>query len=495
MCEVYPGPRCSHEMEKKVSTRSAALDKAVKRYGANSPEASLASVRLHTAEQEYQSTPKGIAELTAQAQSEPTEENVTKFRKAELTRQLQTSALNEINNKRFEAVVTLGAENETFLDAEEKRSILEAARENQERQALHNPLDTVEPVSNEEYMGYIEQLEDTLSKKYDNKMPFELKEQIENLKLMTPPDSVSFNAYKSYPKVLDKSKQSLNREITKIASIQGVNKNVAQAYYEGYRQQYANEFAGLPKTERPDPPNDWVRGETATSGYTQDPTSAFSPRDAASLYAVYRLRSDDNATPDFLKTSQNIASLELETVPAIKNKLDPKADTITGVSVVSFNNKGKEVSRYYQKVDDTAEPITGDTKKLSNVLPQVTSLLEGKTLLTQNNFYQHNWLQNHLQGYNSDKRATMIDTQDMSRKHLDLPSHNVKTILSSLQVTAQDNTPGGSAATTGLAYFEMRKYVRKTWNSKPARRDAPTLKTTPLSSRWDAIKFNPMYKK
>jgi DNA polymerase III epsilon subunit-like protein len=505
MCEAWPGPRCSHDMGKKVAIRLSNFEKIKETSDPTSSEYKLALARLKYAEDEYASTPKGIAALKQLVINNPTDKNIEDFNRASLVRQLQSTALHEITNGRFNAVAKLGSVNETFLDEEEVNSVLEASREYYESFALRKPNEPQEPVSQEVYDKYLSNLETKLKEKFPLGVPPETQSELNRLKGLTPPDDATMRAYEYFPRALDRSKATLDREIRSASALQSVNKEVAQAYYEAYREQYKKEFAGLSDSERPDPPEPWVRGELSQSGYTKNPDTAFAPRDPASLYAAYRLRSDDEATPDFLKNSRTIASTDLETAgPIGRSGFDPENGHIIEIGIVSYNSKGKELSRYEQLIkpdqafldehgtgaEDVHHISQEDLKNSpswNRVRATVAKNLEGKVLLAQNSPFEYRWLKHHLPNFNNDRLLPVIDTLDISKHHLDLPNHQLETICGAVGVPyTSGHRATHDAEVTGQAYFELRKYIKKTWNSKPARKNAAKLKTIPFGSRWDS---------
>lgn len=504
MCEAWPGPRCSHDMGKKVLIRLANLEAVKAKTGDGTSEYKIAAARLDYAQEEYDSTPKGISDLKEKVLVKPSDENIERLNKGLLTRQLQTNALKENNNGRFEAVAALSSDREIFLDNDESASVLEASREYYEKFALKNPNVPQEPVSQEVYDKFVNHLEATAQADYPDGIPANLQANLETLKGLTPPDKATFRTYEYYPRALEKAKLTLNREIRKAGFLQGVNNEVAQSYYEAYREQYKKDYASRTESERPDPPESWVRGELSQSGYTQDPSSAFAPRDKASLYAIYRLRSDEEATPDFLKNSRGIASIDLETSgPAGHDGFEPKNGRIIEVGIVSYSAKGKELSRLSQLVrpeqaflDQHGTGWEGhgikvadleDSPSWDRVQRSVSKALEGKVLLAQNSTFEYRWLSHHLDGFNADKKISVVDPMDMSRKHLDLPNHQLKTICGAVGVPySEGHRATHDAEAAGQAYFELKKYIKKTWNSKPARKKAAKLKILPLGSRWDA---------
>ena len=61
----------------------------------------------------------------------------------------------------------------------------------------------------------------------------------------------------------------------------------------------------------------------------------------------------------------------------------------------------------------------------------------------------------------------------MSRRHFDLPNHKLETICGQVGVPYTDgHRATHDAEVTGQAFFKVRKVLQRSWDSKPARRNA-----------------------
>jgi DNA polymerase III epsilon subunit-like protein len=502
MCEAWPGPRCSHDMDKKVKAREAALAKVEAAYGKDSPKYALALARLEYAQQEWNATPDGITKLKDRVKKFDNEFTRADLFKAEQARQLQTNAAKEIKTGRLNAFAVLFEDQTGFYEHAEVASVIEASREYQERFAVRDRKVITEQ-SAEAYSSFLNSIEERLEKR--GKLDASKKQVLAQLREMPAPDSINAAAYAYIPTGMARSKDQLKDEIGRLADIQGVSDNVAATYYEAYRQQYLDEFAGKEETERPDPPESWVRGEGDFAGYTKDFNTNFAPRDDASLYAIYRLRSDQNAIPQHFKTERTIASIDLETAgPTGKPGMEPKNGHIIEVGIIVITPSGKEISRYSQLVRPDQKFLdlhgTGaeDVHHISvqdlngkpdwnQIAPRVAKILEGKVVLGHNVPYEKKWLTNKLEGFDSDRKVAFLDTRDYGQKHQDLPNFRLKTVSHANNVEYGDGAHRAEydAERTVQVYLQQQRYIKKTWNSKLARRNAPALNDVAPGSRWD----------
>lgn len=507
MCEAWPGPRCSYDMSKKLETRKTKLTTMATNYGVDSPEATLALARYQYTQSEYDATPEGLKSLIEEISASPESVDLLdRLHKAQTTRALQTNALNEIKTSRVKEISTLINGITDFYDTEEITSIIESSREETERFALRRKKGIDFTQNETKYTQFIDSLETALKNKYGNPLPEEYAESIQELRNKRAPDAINMTAYEKLPKALERSKTQLVSEIKNAAALQGVEAKVAAEYYEAYRKQYIEQLASLPAGERPDPPESWVRGEFGQSGYSKDPNSSYAPHDPASMYAIYRLRADENAIPDYMKNARSIASIDLETAgPSGSEGFQPEYGKIIEIGIISYTPQGKRVGEYSQliKPEDSFLNKYGTGAKhihqieetdlkgkptWASVQPSISSQLKGKILLAQNASFEKKWLDYHLEGFDS-KSIPVVDTMEISRKHFDLPNHQLKTICENNGVEYTDgHRAKHDAEVAGAAYFKLRRKIKQTWVSKAARSNAPALETTPTGSRWNSKK-------
>lgn len=502
MCKAWPGPRCSYDADKKVTARKEALAKAEAQYGKDSSQYALAKVRLEYAEQEWYATPKGLEYLEMRADQFQNDFTKADLFKARQARQLQINAADEINTGRLNAFAVLFEDQTGFYSKDEVASVIEASREYQEFFAIRDGVE-IKQQSPEAYEEFLGSIEARLEKR--GKLDEPKKQMLAQLRAMPAPDAINAAAYAYITTGMERSKRMLKDEIGRVAAIQGVNENIAAAYYEAYREQYVKEFASKSDKERPDPPEDWVRGEGPWAGYTKDFNSSFAPRDKASLYAMYRLRSDQNAIPQHFKAERMIASIDLETAgPTGKAGFDPKNGHIIEVGIIVITPSGKEVSRYSQLIRPDQKFLdlhgTGEEKvhhisvtdlngkpEWNQVQGRIAKILEGKVLLAHNKSYEEKWLNSKLEGFNSDRKVSFLDTRDHAQKHQDLPNYQLKTVSHANNVEYGEGAHRAEydAERTVQAYLQQQRYIKKTWNSKLARRNAPALADVAPGSRWD----------
>lgn len=512
MCEEFPGPRCSYDTETKLRSREVKLADALEKYGKDSFEAELALARLEKAQEYYDATPEGLRTLKDQMDANPEDSQLAqRYYKADLTRTLQINALKEIRTGRVAALASITQALRPFYDEDETASIIESARENTESWTLRGKnLDAVKIFRNDKnYQEYLNGLETVLNTQYPDGIPEELQKNLEDLRSMPTPDNINLRAYNALPKAFDTSKTQLISEIKNAAALASVEPKVAAAYYEAYRDQYKTDFANLPPAERPDPPTAWVRGEFSQSGYARDFNSNYAPHDPASVYAIYRLRADDKAVPDYLKHSRSIASIDLETAgPEGTAGFEPENGRIIEVGIQVYTPAGKKVSQLDQMVKPEEDFLnkygTGaenvhqinrrdlDSKpSWSQVQNEVADRLQGKVLLAQNHKFEKKWLAHHLDDF--DTNIPIIDTLDVSRKHYDLPNHKLETICNANKVEYTNGHRAlHDAEVAATAFFQQRKTIQKAWDSKAARRKAEPVTKLVSSDRWEKKKRTPM---
>lgn len=516
MCEMFPGPRCSYDLGKKIEALHVKLLKAQKEYGAESPQYWLATERYAKALDDYDATPKGIQEIKHNSTHHPDNTELAhRLKVVETIRLLQTNAIKEVKNGRVDALATLTSSIKDFYDTAEAKSIIGSSRaaiENYRIKSLKKDADAevnVEVVEKETYGTYIESLKKALEHKHGLPLPEKVQESLTKLEELPAPDSLNMEAYRKLPQAFDKSKTQLIQEIKNAAALQGVSPKITAEFYEAYRKQYSTQLQSLPLAERPDPPEAWVRGEFDNSGYAKDPASNFAPHDPASMYAIYRLRADDNAIPDYMKSSRTIASIDLETAgPPGREGFLPENGKIIEVGVKMYSPNGKTVGEISQLVKPEtsflkthgtgAQHIHGikvedleGKPSWKQIQPQLTAALKGKVLLAQNANFESSWLNHHLEEFNSND-IPIIDTLEMSRKYLDLPNNKLQTICEANGVAYTNGHRAlHDAEATGEVYFKIRKRISKTWDTKTARRNAPPLTILPSGSRWTKPTIKP----
>ena len=503
MCNLWPGTRCYTDTNDVYEDKIKKADKIKGKFGEDSYEYKIASAHVEVALKKRDATKEGIAQLVKRIENENDVRDLrARLAVAERTYKMQTSALLEVKNGRAELIGVLAPNPDGYFTENELKTIVGSEREYKERSAQRYNSQVSNKTTDKAYATFCDDIEYRLKKQHNGIIPEDKLEALAQLRTMSPPDSVNFGAYKDIERAVQKSKEALQSEISKVAALQGVDKLTAESFYDGYRRQYIKEFAELPKTDQPNPPKSWVRGEFGHAGYKNDFTSNFAPNDPASLYAIYRLRSDSNAIPEKYKTHLDVASIDLETAgPEGPDGLRPEKGRIIEVGVVSYDAKtNKETGRYSQLIrpeslflkrhgtgamhvhqitpEDLAEKPAWETVK-----DDTRKALEGKVLLAQNARFEKSWL-----AYHGDPifigSLPIVDTLDMARKHLDIPDHKLSSICANVGVAYTDgHRATHDARVTGEAYFSLIKHIERIWKKKPSRANAPALKSLPKLSR------------
>lgn len=444
MCTEKPGPRCSNHASKKKERKWETLVENRKKYPADSLEVKEAERGYYEACEEYKSTPDGLEELK--------NSNDDTYSKYARIRDYQVEALNEIRNGRQEKISTLVTSMQTFYDEDEVASVLAAARRQEENSSENDESLNKEEATNQ-YFSMLNNYEEEL--KSSEQLTQKQKKLLTELRRMKPPkEQVSIDTYKNLLSHLSSSQIALKKELQKISILQDVSMKVSQAYHDAYRQEYKDKYASLPAKQQPNPPENWVEGDYTTTGFINDPTTRMAPADAASMYATFRLRSDTEAIPDYLKNSRIIATANVDNK---ENK----------VAVVLYNNKGKEVDRIVSSTQTS--------------LHSVAEKLRGKIIVLDNDQPSRLWLSE--LNKQSPLNSSVISTNELSSKHLNLPDNSLATLCQATS-TPYVKSLEGKATSVLESYFGSRKRVQAKWASKSPRKNASPLDNLPLTSRW-----------
>lgn len=475
MCEAYPGPRCSPEMKKKMDNRYKKLSQVKKHYGEASPEYVKAEAYYIVARNHYDATPKGLEELTKLIQANPdSEQLLTRYIKANNTRKMQQNAFSEIKQGRQNSIATIYTELQDFYSKEEILTIVNSAREYEEKQTLLNPTFTINETSQEEYDKYLKTLEDTLNVKYGNNIPANIKEELNNLKNLNTPDNVNLQTYVSLNNKIELSRKQLTSEIVKIGNLNNVPPRVAASFFDSYRQQYNIIYYKLPESQRPDPPEKWLTSELGVSGLKNSPNTNLIPTDPATVYALYRLRSDPHAIPDYLKKRKNIISLTFTPTEADKTLLNASIFTPNGVKLKS----------YTRTIGNDSNASQGNkTLSWGEVKPEIIKMLENKTLISDNLKTTVETLKTKVAPQIVSETPN-IDIIDMCRKHYDLPDLKLSTIMNETLNAKQPKNVEDKSTLFANLFFKTLKNVEQTWKQKPSRKAAQPIESITIS-RWN----------
>lgn len=448
MCTEFPGPRCSNHARTAKEKAFEDLNEAKALHPADSLEVKIAERAYHEAVENYHATPDGLAELAVNSP-----ELVSKYQKI---RDYQVEALHEIRSGRFGKVNSLLAATQTFFDEEETSTILSSVRKVSEKsraKQLEPGSESLSDLSEDEkkhhYLSILNHYENKLREAQKGSLTSEQMDTLTELRAQKPPkEMTSFEAYGQAISALSQSRESMRKEIQRIAVLQDVSPKIAGAYHDAYRKEYQQKYAHLPAKEQPNPPKEWVEGQYVTTGFQNDATTRLAPSDPATMYATYRLRSDMKSIPDYLKNSRNIATLSVEN---------------DNVNIILCNSKGKEIDNSNITVTD----MHGAMEKL-----------QGRIIVLGNDTETKNWLVSVSQ--RSNLKSSVLSTNEFSSKHFNLPDNSMKTFGQAMKIDSSVSR----ADLTMKAYLASKNKITSKWNSKAPRRHASPLDELPLASRW-----------
>lgn len=454
MCEPWPGPRCN-DKTKDRDVKLVQLKEIAKTQEPESLEYINALNHLIAAQQIYDTTPKGIAELQKEFNKTHKTFNpalISRVIRARITRNFQIEALKEIQTGRVYAVSLIASLYEKIYGQQEIETIIACAREAIEESAIKKAIrignlkdvsmneERLEQIvaqpnksAEKEYETFLENIYLALNKKYVNRIPKTITEKYNLLKSLPAPTIINMRVYSSLGNAIEYSKAQLAQEIGYIAAVQDTSPEIVSEYYDHYREQYLTNYINLPLDKQPMPPRAWIEGTLFDNGIAKHSNSAFIPRDPASLYAIYRLRIDLNAIPDHLKKSSKIIAIY------------PKND---GYIAKHITRTGKQIG----------QEIHSDINSLKSLLEKSE---ENSVMLIfdepQIMFKEHII------------KGKIISIYDFAAKHFDLPQKTLNVITETLNVKEDPIA----------IYNAMRKKMLKTWSSKPLRNNIPKISFNP----------------
>lgn len=419
-------------MGNRLNARIKAYQNAVKK---NSSEAELMflKAKIRVAQEDYDTTPAGLEALQKQVNLHPDDvELKNRLLKSQMVRNYQINALTEIKNGRAAAIAEIYSKFYPEYDKDEIFSLLETLREENEKENIRriqsNQNENV-PAETNNMPNYEQEYEKFLEKfsGFDE----DSEKHINNLKRLSPPDQPILKAYIELPQNMSKSKAQLNLQIKEIATLQNTTLEIAKKYYQAYRAQYKQFYQNKPSSQQPNPPAHWVKGEFENSGYSQSPTSKYAPHDKASMYAAYRLRTDDNAIPNYMKQTKQFVVVDL----ADNNYI-----------MTTYTPNGKKIKQEIQAKN--THPALLHQELVGKVLLQTQS--------TPPNIAS----------------SRVINQNDYISKHFDFPSYKTSTIRQQLMPDAHNPLE---------LYLTARQKAKKVWNNKAARFNAPPIVLDPFS--------------
>lgn len=436
-----------------------------------------------------------IATLDAEDDSVEAKALLARRRQVQWTQQFEESRRIEEENGRQKDIANLHQKlpEASGFDEAEFDSVVDNVRTYKERMAARmtrRDKDFSAPVSPAAWDKYLDTTEATLQDKgvYDE----EAQALVAKLRASDPPDTISMSSYSSIAGYITQAKEEQNGQIQTAADYADTDPETAKRYFEGYRQQY-QEMAAKDSENTPEAPAHWVSGRFKDSGMVKQRDSSIAPADPASMYALYRIRADENAIPAELKHNRNIASIDLETATAKgENAMAIDNGRIIEVGIVEYTPQGKEVGRYSQLVRPETEFLekngTG-AQEIHNIAPSdldgqptwnevkdtVVSNLRGRIMLAQNLGFENKWLTEKSKEF-EEMKISGVDTLEVARKHFEMPAYKLGNICAEVGVPyTNGHRATHDAEVTGEAFFKAKRRIRDEWFASPARKNAPAL--------------------
>lgn len=443
----------------------------------------------------FKSLNEEIAKLDPEDASPEAKELLSRRRQVEWSRQFEESRRIEEANGRQNDISTLYQKlpEASEFDDEQFDSIVSNVRYYKERMAARmtrKDKDFSAPVSAAVWDKYLDNTEENLKSEgvYDE----EAQGIIAKLRNSEVPDTISLNTYSSIGGYVKQAKEEQDGQIRTAADYADTDEATARRYFEAYRKQYQDIAKNDPENT-PDAPAHWVSGRFKDSGMVKQRDSSIAPADNASMYAIYRLRADENALPQEAKLNRNIASIDLETATAKgDNAMSTDNGRIIEVGIVEYNPQGKEIGRYSQLVRPETEFLekngTG-AQEVHNIAPSdldgqptwdevkgdVMDKLRGRIMLAQNIGFENSWMTKKSEEFKNTPLAN-IDTLETARKHFEMPAYKLSNICAEVGVPyTNGHRATHDAEVTGEAHFKARRRIAEEWMASPARRNAPAL--------------------
>lgn len=451
MCEVWPGPRCNDKCQTR-DIKKELFHQIAKVHGKGTPEYNNAMSELLESQKVYDTTPRGIKELEELIVNKPNDPlnriNFSRFVQGKSIRMMQSEALKEIQNGRVPALARIISALDGTFSPEEMETIIAASRENREIAVTNdiylrkNPNDlTIEAAedlvnqinskSGEDYYEYVAKISKSINATYGRNVSQQLINDSQLLDSLEPPSQTNLHAYRSIGNAINKAKEQTRDELMRIAAIQDASPAIIAEYFDAYRQQYKEKYSHLPQKEQPNPPREWIEGSLPKSGLTKNDTTFFVPRDPATLYAIYKLRTDLNAVPDYLKQSSKISAID---------------KTLDGFTVTHISRTGKHIKQESYPYDELVNIIKRDSKDAVIIIDEPNKQI--------------------LDVANPNK---IIFLKDIAKKHFNTTSETVPLLATELK----------TKESVLDVYGAMRKKILKTWATKSLRTETTNLDFTP----------------
>lgn len=457
MCEAWPGPRCNDRCKDR-DARYATFKSVSKNASPDNVDYKVALHSLVASQKIYDTTPKGIEELRKEFingdDSSTNIMNGSRLIYAESTRKMQIEALKEITSGRFDAFATIISDINDGYDKEELSSIISASRINRENfinseaevafrkngnyniSEIDNLIKESETRSGEDYYSFVDLIKANTKKIYSDYIPEEISTAIEKLDNLEPPSAINLHAYRSIGNAVKKSQEQTAAELKRISAIQDAPAEVVAEYFDAYRKQYKDEYSVMPSNKQPNPPKAWVEGYLPNNGLSKNLDTFFIPKDPATVYAIYRMRTDLNAIPDYLKKSSKYVAVD-------KNQDGT-------YSITETTKTGKQLKQKKCASDELAPLVKSSMKDSIFIFKDIKEFSNREI----------------------DLSANVIALNEVMQKHFDYPAINKAQMAQAF-----------STNESGLnIYSAMRKRILKTWNTKSARNNLPSLDFKPTGT-------------
>jgi hypothetical protein len=433
--------------------RVAKYNKLAKTIKKDSVEYRTLVAEIVAAQEVYDTTPKGIEELKEKVISQPEALTAMRYAKGKLTRSMQHEALKEIEIGRTESIAKIVSSFDPFFSSEEVESIIQSTRENREAfiidslsesmpergidlENIDSKVGSYSSPDNEGYTRYLDKMEENLNLRFNNEIPLDIQAELDKLKSLDAPTDINLHTYRSIGFGVEKGKKQLGNELSRISAIQDAPVAVVAEYFDAYRKEYNDKYSSMPADAQPNPPREWLEGELNGNGLTKNKTSNFIPRDPATVFAIYKMRTDLEAIPDFLKQSTKITAVDFDG---------------DGYKLTQVSRSGKAI----KKLEAANE------EELSSLI--VKSLNDSVILMPRvpESIYEK-----------SDNKSRFISIADVAQKHFnfaDVSSASIKGYL-------------GSEGNTLALYSALRKKMLKTWSTKASRTNSEKLSFKPTGA-------------
>jgi DNA polymerase III epsilon subunit-like protein len=309
-----------------------------------------------------------------------------------------------------------------------------------------------------------------------------LKDEHEKHPNLPPKATLARAVTRTEGQLASRPRQTSNME-TQVNHIAGF-RGVTQIEVEQKLQQYVEEYNKTGVTTYPKQTPKWLQGFT-----TKDFASKEFRRNPAFMWAVHRALTDPEAFPAPPEESTYV-SVDLETAGPDDDPFTPSAGKIIEVGIVTYNNKGEELSRYQQLVNPgenflnehgtgaehihhiSREMLT-DAPTWETIAPLVAEKLNEGTFLAQNANFEHKWFEEHFAqaGISYEPSRPTADTMRISQQfYPDSENAKLGTICKRFNIPYGDGAHRAAfdAAVTGEAFFAMRDAITNHHNPTEA---------------------------